>query len=345
MKAFFTSILFCAAAFGLPAQVAVMPDTLINENFEIDPTDDMLPFPSGNDLEWVNYDEDHLAGQCVNTGATPFGFWQEGDFGAPGSDNDAYTSCSYLVDAGVRNANWLITRPVLIPDSSYWLCWRSLSYYGPGYLDGYHVLVSTTTNDPTEGSFKDTLFAAAEMVENSSPAGSLDVDDYVFSGGYIHANGYTDTSYFFVDNSEGPPFYHGKLEPHAKSLAVYAGKTIYVAFLHDSRNNFLLQLDDILVSNNLPHATSTHGEPGDIAFLNVLPNPVRTSAYVTWKTAVPAECSLVVADGTGRVVLQRLFSSRENGDFFLETQNLGPGVYYCTLQTARGRATAKFVKL
>lgn len=343
MKAFFTLMLVILAAFSLRAQVFSVPDTLINENFETDPTSDMLPFPSGNDQEWINYDEDHLTGLCVNPGSTPFGFWQEGDLGAPNSDNDAYTSCSYLVDPDVRNENWLITSPVTIPDSSYWLCWRSLSYYGPGFLDGYHVMVSTTTNDPTDGSFKDTLFSAAEMVFNSSPAGSLNVNDYVFSGGYIQANSYTDTSYFFIDNSEGPPFYHGKLEPHARSLANYAGKTIYVAFLHDSKNNFLLQLDDIIVSNT--HTTAASNRPGNISYLRVMPNPLRSSAYVSWKTDIPLECLLTVTDGTGRVVLQRTFSSRDAGNYFLDAQSLEPGVYYCSLQTSRGRATVKFVKL
>ncbi|MBK7939570.1 MAG: T9SS type A sorting domain-containing protein [Lewinellaceae bacterium] len=343
MKTLFTSVFF-ATALCLQAQPVVMLDTLINQTFETDPTDDMLPFPTGNDLEWVNYDEDHLAGICVSPGFTPFGWWQEGDFGEESSDNDAFTSCSYLVDPGVRNANWLITSPVLIPDSSYWLCWRSLSYYGPGYLDGYQVLVSTTTNDPTDHPFTDTLFTAAEMVEDSQPTGSLDVDDYVFSNGYIHANGFTDTSYFFVDYSEGPPFFHGTFEPHAVSLAAYSGKTIYVAFLHDSRNNFMLQVDDILVSKTAPHGVPTYNRPDEISYLNVFPNPVKNAAYISWKAKTPSASRIIISDCTGKTVLEKTFGSREEGNCFVEMQHLEAGLYYCTLFTAYGRASAKFVK-
>ncbi len=344
MKTIITSILLFCTVFSLQGQGFAVMDTLINENFETDPTSNMLLFPSGNDQDWVNYDEDHLTGECVTAGPTPFGWWQEGDFGAQGNDNDAYTSCSYLVDPGVRNANWLIVSPILIPDSSYWLCWRSLSYYGPGYLDGYHVLVSTTSNDPGEFSFTDTLFSAAEMVENSSPSGSLDLADYVFSDGYIQANGFTDTSYYFLDFSEGPPFYHGKLEPHARSLAAYAGKTIYIAFLHDSRNNFLLQVDDIIVTKT-QHGVSTDNKPDQVVFLKVMPNPVEASAYISWKMNVRAASTLLVTDAIGRAVLEKTFNSREEGNYFLDTQHLAPGVYYCSLLTAYGRATTRFVKL
>lgn len=349
MKAKITFLLLFAASAGLNGQSFPQQDTLILENFEEDPAEDMLPFPSGDDLEWVNYDEDFVSGSCVlPPNETPYGWFQEGDFSVPPPEipeNDAFTSCSFFFDfPNVRNANWLITSPVEIPDSTYWLCWRSLSYYGPGYLDGYHVLVSTTSNDPAENPFQDTLFAAAEMVEDSNPTGSLNLDDYVFSDGYIHANGYTDSSYFFVDYSEGPPFYHGKLEPHAVSLAAYSGKKIYIAFLHDSQNDFFLQVDDIIVSRVSPHV-SVNDKPGEIYFFQVMPNPVRDAAYVTWKMKTPQEGKIYLADQGGKVVAQQNFSSRAQGSLFLGTQHLVPGIYYCTLETAAGRATTKLVKI
>lgn len=348
MKTTFAFILLFPVFAGLNGQNFSPQDTLILENFEDDPSDEMLLFPSGNDLEWVNYDEDLEPGSCVlPPDETPFGWFQEGDFSVapPGMpDNDAFTSCSFLENPNIRNANWLITSPVTIPDSTYWLCWRSLSYYGPGYLDGYHVLLSQTSNDPGESPFTDTLFSAAEMVEDSAPSGSLNVEDYVFSDGYIHANGYTDTSYFFIDFTEGPPFYHGRLEPHAVSLAAYAGKTVYIAFLHDSQNDFFLQVDDIIVSRIPPHV-SVNDKTGDIYFLQIIPNPVRDAAYVAWKMKTPQEGRLYLSDQSGKVIVQQNFSGRAEGHCFLETHHMEPGIYFCTLETAGGRATTKLVKI
>lgn len=345
MKTTFTALLFCAAPIALFGQAATAPDTLINERFIEDQLPFMLPFPTGNDADWVNYDADQLYGLCVDfPDTTPFGWYLDRDFSVSSpseTTNDAFTSCSYLETPFVPNANWLITKPIYLADSSYWLCWRSLSYYGPGYLDGYKVLVSTTTNDPADHPFTKTLFKAAEMVKNSVPAGSLNLNAYQFSDGYIHANGYTDTTYFFVDFSEGPPFYHGKLEPHMESLAEFAGKTIYIAFLHDSQDDYQLQVDDIVVSKTY---VSTHS-PQNVERFDVLPNPARDAAYFSWKLKTPQESRLVVTDNAGKIVLQKAFGSREEGRLFFEIQHLEPGIYYCALETASGRATTKLVKI
>lgn len=343
MKTFLT-LLLCLAFFALKAQ-GLSQDTLINENFEENPTSEMLLFPSGNDPQWVNYDADQISGSCVAPpDTTPFGWFWDRAFDVLESvptDNDAFTSCSFLANAAKKNQNWLITSPITLPDASYWLCWRSLSYLGPGYVDGYKVLISTTGNDPATGAFSDTLFVAAEMVEDSHPTGSLDPADYVYSKGYLHANGYTDTTYFFVDDSQGAAFYHGRFEPHLVSLAAYEGKDVYIAFLHDSQDDFFLQVDDILVSNTHVATRNLH----NVQYFNVMPNPVRDMAYFTWKTDRPQQCRLLLTDELGKTVRTQNFSPREEGRWNLDVQDLPPGIYYCLLETENGRAATKLVKL
>jgi hypothetical protein len=341
MKTSFTALLFFATIFALRTQPLFIQDTLINETFDDDPTSFMLSEPGGNDHDWVNYDADHLAGLCVEDETTPPAWYWEGDFGFANpqqATNFALTSCSFLESPFEKTANWLITLPIAIPDASYWLCWRSLSYYGPGFLDGYKVLVSTSSN--FTGAFTDTLFVAAEMIEDSSPTGSLNPANYVFSAGYVHANGYTDTAYYYVDYSQGPPFLHGKFEPHKVSLADFAGDTIYIAFLHDSQDDFILQIDDIVVTNTTP----THTPP-NVVYFNVLPNPVRDAAYLSFKLKTAEEGHLLLTDNTGKVVKSQTFGSRDEGLFYIEMQHLEAGIYYCTLETAAGRTTTKLVKL
>lgn len=321
------------------------PDTLLQHTFQgiLDPADTMLSSPTGNDLHWVNYDQDSLIGLCVGNGAvTPQGWYWESDLGFVDpsmTDNSAFTSCSFLNHSTPQNKNWLITSPVYIPDSSYWLCWRSLSYYGPGFMDGYKVLASTGTNFPE--SFSDTLFMAAQMVVHSDPPGSLNLDDYIFSPGYIHANGYTDTAYFFVDTEPNGDFYHGKLEPHSLSLAAYAEQTIYIAFLHDSYDDFQLQVDDILVTNTKV-STAT---PSDFLYFNILPNPVQDFAFVNWKTQTPMAGRLSVVDQSGKILSERSFNSRTEGQIHLDLQGFAAGIYFCRLETATAQATKMLVKI
>lgn len=319
------------------------PDTLLIHTFEglLDPADTMLNAPTGDDIHWVNYDQDNKIGSCVENGITPKGWYWERDLGIKNptqSDNEAFTSCSWLDSGFPQNKNWLITSPVYIPDNSYWLCWRSLAYYGPDFMDGYHVLVSTSTNFPS--SFTDTLFSAAQTTGRTI-IGSLNPNDYTFSKGYIHANGYTDSTYFFIDTEPLGKFNHGKLEPHSVDLAKYAGQNIYIAFLHDSYDDWQLQVDDILITNT----KVANAEVSQFAYFNVLPNPVRDFAFVNWKTVTPQAGSLILTDQSGKVVMERSFNQRSEGQFHLDTQALVPGIYYCRLKTASGQATKVLVKM
>lgn len=345
MRTFCTFLYLFAILPVLKAQHGELaPDTLLLHTFEgvLDPTDTMQLEPTGDDLTWINYDQDNKIGLCVESpGITPKGWYWESDLGvAPPSisENDAITSCSYLSNPNFRNRNWLITPPVFLPDDTYWLCWRSLTYYGPDLMDGYQVLLSGNTNLPAD--FTDTLFSVA-ATEESPLNGSLDLNDYVFSAGYIHANGYTDSTYFFIDYENGFPFYHGTLEPHSVSLSAYAGQVVYLAFLHDSKNAYQLQLDDIIVTNQLVQTTS----PDAFIYFNVMPNPVREHAYLNWKSRSPQTGWLRIFDPHGKKIWEQNFSARAEGQFFLDARSMASGVYYCHLSTPAGQSTRLLLKL
>ncbi len=318
------------------------PDTLLQHSFEgmLDPADTMLTQPGGQDNHWVNYDQDNKTGLCVSTGPTPKGWYWESDLGFTNpnqANNDAFTSCSFLQSANPQNRNWLITTPIYIPDDTYWLCWRSLTYYGPDFMDGYKVLASTGSNLPA--SFSDTLFVAAQTVDRLV-VGSLDLNDYIFSNGYIHANGYTDDEYFFVDLENGNPFYHGKMEPHCVSLSEFTGQTIYLAFLHDSYDDFQLQVDDILVSNQISGVNQS--VPNNID-LQWMPNPANEYSFLHWTTPepLPAICSLW--DQNGILIWEKTFSPRTEGQYYLDVSQMIPGVYFSRIQTTKGYGIQKLL--
>lgn len=347
MKKTLPALLLLISAFGLQGQATFIPDTILVQHFTVDPSDTMLVFPSGNDLQWVNWDADNLPTLCQGGPGEviPGNWYWESDFGDPNNPplNSAFTSCShqkYKNDSFPQpNENWLITPPVFVQDSDTYLSWRSLSFEGPGYVDGYKVLVSTSTNEPFTGAFKDTVFVAGEMLRYTI-FGSLNPNHYIFSPGYIHANRYTDTAYYFL-NPEYPYGYMGRLEPHQVSLAKYAGQKVYIAFLHDSTDDNLIQIDDIAVIRG---PISASWEPGaSHYYLQCQPNPVEAYTTISWKLPVRQEGRLVVKDLLGRTVVEYLLDLG-SGEFQLHTEIWPTGTYACSLQTATGQQTILLVK-
>ncbi|MEZ4939738.1 MAG: choice-of-anchor J domain-containing protein [Saprospiraceae bacterium] len=339
---YFTVLLLLFSALCLNGQALGIPDTLLIQTFSVDPSDTMLPFPSGNDLKWVNWDADNGATDCGRTEMVPGNWFWDSDLGNPDNPdlNFAFTSCSWMVDTNVRNENWLITPPVFIPDSATLLSWRSLSLDGPGYVDGYKVLVSTTTNEPFTNAFIDTLFMAAEMVAYSVE-GSFNPEDYVYSPGYVHANWYTDMAYFFLAHPSAPS-YNGRLEPHSVSLSKYAGNWIYIAFLHDSKNDNILQLDDIAVLNG--EISSTFAPAFQQYFLKTNPNPAAESARISWKSDLPGSGRVMLTDLLGNNLVEQQIENLSAGTCTLNIRHLPLGLYPCTLETSTGRQTILLVK-
>lgn len=245
--------LVCVLCCGiLAAQTpSTAPDTIILERFAFDPVQAMLPFPSGYDVNWVNYDMD---GEPTFLGFPSDWYWEsEINRDSNTTNNYGLTSVSWLEDDSKLNLNWLILPLLEVPDPDYALYWRSASFQGPAFLDGYKVWVSENSNIPESGDFSTLLFEAASMIaSNDICAGltSLNLNCYTFSDGYIHADGFTKSEYFETRYNEdfGVFLHYGFLEPHEVSLAAFAGKEIYIAFLHDALKGNNLQLDDIIVA-------------------------------------------------------------------------------------------------
>jgi len=341
MKQLLLVLVLVSAHLASKAQFFTIPDTILIQTFTVDPSDTMLVFPNGNDNHWVNWDADNLSTFCGDSDPVPGNWYWESDLGDLSNPpvNFAFTSCSFLSN-GLPNENWLITPPVFITDSTATLTWRSASFEGPGYMDGYKVLASTTTNEPFSGAFTDTLFVAAEMVE-ALVEGSLNVEDYIFSPGYIHADSYTNTDYFFLIHPSAQA-YTGRLEPHTVSLAQFVGRSIYIAFLHDSRDDNILQIDDIAIVQDQSSGTATPSLRD--LHLCVQPNPAANFATITWETRTRLPGQLTVTDIFGKTVLEQAVFNPFAGFAHLNLTTLPAGIYSCTLRTPEGRQSILMAK-
>lgn len=349
------NFLLLALAF-LPFALTAQMDTLLFEDFQDDiigdDTEALAIFPQGNDTTWVNYDADYL--QDAND--RPQSWYTSLDFAQGLQDSIAPTdtaivlaSSSWLQGFLDGNRNWLITPPIEILDNQATLHWKSAPYQGPRYTDGYSVLVSTDMNFPE--SFTDTLFRAKQMIPPlpagaSDPAlNALQVDSFLFApeNGYLHADGYTLTDYYILDEPDDN-LYIGVLEPHSADLATYSGETIYIAFVHDSDDDNLISIDDILVMGNV---VSSAEEPlaADIRLVTY-PNPVDNFLNVLFRLETPTMVRTGLYDMDGRQVLSMASEGRQVGEQNLKVslRLLPAGAYNLVLDIEGQLYTRKVVK-
>jgi hypothetical protein len=314
----FLPILLCVAGMSL-STLNAQSDTLLYEGFENTDGSTWGIFPFGNDSIWINLDEDGIP----PNGGDPIevAWYIAQEFRNPidsvtNDTNYVANSLSWLEGSVPGNRNWLITPPIFVPNASAVLSWQSATFQLPRYTDGYTVLVSPTgSNEVLSNVFTDTLFSAASMTEIVGDQNDLDPANYSFSSGYIHGdylNTWDKDWVYYILTSDSSLCY-GLLEPHSVSLSAYAGKTIYIAFLHDSDDDFYLELDDILVRAN----TVGTNDPNDFVMnVQTYPNPVVHMLNLNFTLPKGAQnIRAFVTNMEGKTVLRTQLGSRATGQY------------------------------
>lgn len=326
-------------------------DTLFYLDFQVDPSADMAiyPEPGETDTLWVNFDEDAKPAQA----SFPSNFFLDLDWNSPDTiastdSSFVFVSRSWLADADTISSNWLISPAMQIVDDKATLHWKSAPYQGPRYVDGYAVKILTGSQDITSASTNvETVFRAAEMTGILGESSSLDVDSFQFSPGYIHANGYTLSDYFVqADTAAGDDFHLGKLEPHSISLAEYAGQTIYVAWHHDSADDNLLMIDDLLLLGTAgPVSGSNEISQSDLRFV-IFPNPVDNFLNIMFRLSIPSDVQLEIFSQDGKLVAAKAPRKALDGEFSdqFDLRNLSSGTYTVVLTVGNQRFAKNIVK-
>ncbi len=349
MKNLVYTFILLSVGFAASAQ----NDTLLFEDFstpfDIAPSDfgeadGVSAVPNGTNTVWVNLDADGIP--VGGNAPSQLWYWDSLDFW--GDNLGVVKSQSWLTSFSPDNRNWLILPALQILDGNAVLSWKSAPYQGPRYMDGYTVLISTTNNDATTSPhpFTDTVFHAAEMLSIVGSNSSLSLSDYTFSDGYIHANNYTDSTYFIhpgedtIDFTSAETLNLGLLEPHSISLAAYTGKTIFIAFLHDSEDDNMIELDDILVKGTLPLSNTL--KISETLGLDIYPNPTHDYLTLSYEVVANTEISAAIYDMQGRLmqVLNNLSSTVGTHQHRLNVSNFPTGNYTIVI-TAEGQRLAK----
>lgn len=324
-------LLICFTFFAIQAssQIVLFEDFQDTEAWDLD---NVIIDPDDTDTEWVSYDEDGIP---PNDPSDP-GNWYQGfdlgyanyDIGGPDPDPDSnlvMVSISWLQGFDPGNVNYLITPPIEVNNADYTLTWSSAPFQGPRYMDGYTVRVNTSGDNLAED-FDTILFEAAEMTaigdsaSSNSPDSNLDIANYTFSDGYIHADGYTLTDYYTLDLDDDA--YGGILEPHTISLADYVGQTIYLAFVHDSADDNIIMLDDVLIEGTV--GVNDYPLTNMVSFY---PNPVTDNLNMNFTNMITDGSIFEVYDVNGKKVLERVIYPESNPSVSVNWSGLNTGLY------------------
>lgn len=337
---------FLVAFFATIASAQVV-DTILFENFQTDKFGDWGTVPLGDDLTWVSFDEDGLPPYDGDDNHRAWYFSQffyNAEDTITGEVNYCAATLSYLEGFAVGNRNWLITPPIEVTNSNYTLHWKSAPFQLPRYMDGYVVMAAVGSNDLFSNVFTDTLFQAASMDAITGSGNSINLSNFSFTPGYIHADSLRNDDYVDLYAPGDSTLLRGILEPHSVSLSQYAGQTIYLAFLHNADDDYFLAVDDVLVTRTQTSGTGDLSAE-DFRFVTY-PNPVVNYLNVMYRLSESADVIISVRDVAGKTVIQQPAAKQQAGEqqTNLDLTRLPSGTYTVSLQIGNTVLTKKLNK-
>lgn len=300
-----------------------------------------LSFPSGADYDTAGYDidaDDLNDGSNLNPPRPDAWFlayaFADADSLTPDGDTNFVFAANSWFEPRAQALNYLITPSIYLADNTAELHWKSAPYQTPYYCDGYKVLVSTGIN--IEDQFTDTLFVAGEYLSTKNPMPDSTWNGYNFSeNGFIHGLDGT-----YVDFEGDSARFRGELRPFSVSLAQYAGKKIFIAFLHDTDDDNLLSIDDIVVTGN---GTVDVKEKPVKSNTVLFPNPANGTTVLEFDVVQPGTVSVEIFDILGRQIEKRYLGTFLKGrhTYRLSISDYSAGTYFIKLNTVGNSQTLK----
>jgi hypothetical protein len=307
-------------------------DTLLFENFNdsLNLVDDFSALTSGNDQTWCNTDIDQLPDLTLG-GALPQS-WFSSFSDAKDSTNIVARSSSWTENALTPVQNFLITPPIQVFDNTAMLYWKCAPLQTPRFADGMTIVVAKGSN--LESNFTDTLFRYAEFI-SASPDTTFNqsYSNYTFSSGYVHGASAADSIYLQIGANGDSSRFRGLLRPDSASLGAFAGQTIYIAFLHDSHDDFSYIVDDIMVTGTPANAVKELEENN--FNMQVFPNPASQTSRINFNVDKFSRVYIGLFDMEGKLVKKFDRGQLMTGNHFfdLDLTNVPQGNYFVQINS------------
>ncbi|MFL5763656.1 MAG: T9SS type A sorting domain-containing protein [Bacteroidia bacterium] len=337
-------------------------DTLLYEDFELNnfytniliDCNALGSVPPGvaADTNWYSWDSDGVPDGST-AGTRPDGWFAVMPFStvdqyitpyAPGPDTNTVICANSWTNTSTPEANWLMTRSVQLGVHDT-LFWKSAPFQTPRYLDGYQVLISTTTNADNTSAFSTVAFNAAEMTGLGT--------DSTYST-YTFAQTGTGGPTAFVHGQDGmnidwasttaPISHRGQLRQFSYPFpASMANAAVYVAFLHNSTDDNLLSIDDVMIRGDLP-TNGINENKADLG-LNLFPNPASDEVQVNYNLSAETNVTIELYDVTGKLIDSDAKGAQPAGRHFahINTSDIAKGFYTVKVTTAFGQSTSKLI--
>jgi hypothetical protein len=319
-------------------------DTLLYQSFNYTNFSFDTTMPPGNtfDTAWYAYDNAFLIDGSGSNPSRPAHWFRSYPFWHGDSATELITmaSNSWFTPAGTAD-DWLITPSIYIADTTSKFYWKSASRQTPYYLDGYQILCAAGRNNSLT-SFKDTLFTAGEYLSRQSPLVDSGYQYYTFSPGWVQGQNGT-----YITCAVPAPYcdsarFIGELQPHMVSLKAYAGKTIFLAVHHNSHDDNLISVDDLLVTGTGVMGISEQVRPME---LNIFPNPSNGDFQINYALPTSSTVMINIYDMSGKLVKAKSLGLQAEGSqsFVINMSDLSAGHYSLVMQTAVGKSSAHIV--
>lgn len=361
MKKFYLTLAFLGFLGAANAQVdTLFWDDLNGETWDIDPNQgDILITERGNRIRFgssggtdpflpANYNDDlaysyDLDGS-IDANERPAAWFRSYAFSTPDSAQyDGVLASNSWFETPLKAANYIIL-PAMYATADMVLSWYSAPFQTPLYLDGYKVVVSTGTNSPYD--FVDTVFKASEYISFNG-GDSATYSNYTFapsSNSFVHGE---DGTYVSPgDNSVARLI--ANLRPFSVNIGTFdggkfVGQTIYIALVHDSDDDNLISIDNILVTGTKVDNTSNEEVSADV--VGLFPNPATNDVNINIKLDNSTSSSIQIIDATGKVVASKN-SNLINGysQVNMDIATLSAGIYTVKVTSAEKSYTRKLIK-
>jgi hypothetical protein len=323
-------------------------DTLLYQSFDYTNWTPMyrttMPAGLSSDTAWYNYDNAMLIDGSGNTTPRP-GNWfpvQPFYWGDTTVQKVALGSNSWFSPAGTAD-DWLITPSIFLSDTTGKFTWKSAVAQTPRYGDGYQIRISSTTND-IGSAFKDTAFTAGEFTGFLTPNNdSAKYQYYSYSPGYVQGMNPADVACKAPLPTRCDSAYMvGILTPHTVSLAKYHGKSIFIAVHHNSHDDNLISVDDLLVTGT---GVAGINEYKQQLAISIFPNPTSDNLQVSYNLPTSTSVLVNMYDVTGKLVKSESKGLQYVGQqtININVSDLARGTYTLVLRTAVGKSVAKVI--
>lgn len=361
MKKFYLTLALLGFLGAANAQVdTLFWDDLNGETWDIDPNQgDILITERGNRIRFgssggtdpflpANYNDDLAYSYDLDAqpdyGGRPEAWFRSLAFADSDTIQfDGLLGSNSWFDVPGKAANYFIL-PAMYATADMVVSWYSAPFQTPLYLDGYKVVVSTETNSPYD--FTDTIFSASEFVSFNG-GDSANFASYTFNpvaNSFIHGQ----DGNFVEPGENSVARLIAKLRPFSVNVGTFdggkfVGKTIYIAFVHDSDDDNLISIDNILVTGTKVDNTSNEEVSADV--VGLFPNPATNDVNISIKLDNSASSSIQIIDATGKVVASKN-SNLINGysQVNMDISSLSAGIYTVKVTSAEKSYTRKLIK-